>query len=656
MPSNWIAYDRIRALFSNNVIFKHENLLQNQPSLENLASSGSDRTGIQAAILHSIQVNYQRRERYRDYDRMDEMGELSLALDIYADESSTINPETKSIVEVKGSKTHIKDRVTYLFNKTLMMDHQMRPIIRYLCKYGDAPFRIVLDENRKSVIGLKRLDVYNFTRIETTNGDLIAFHYVDPYTNNASFLHPWEVIHFRLTTFDENFHPYGRSIYEGGRKPYKQLSLMENSAIIYRLTRGPQKRKFKIPVGNMPSQNVPEYLRKVAAGFKSKRFYNPATGDFDERYSPLTQEDDFFLPVRPDGSGPDVENLAGADNLGEIKDIEYFLRKVVAPTKIPPSKLGIGDASIDDAKPVSQISSEFAKNVVWVQQAVCVGLTKLAAVDLALKGCTVDDMQSFWVSLSVTSAMEELYRIETWQTRANIMADMKELNYFTTKWIISKFTDLSPDEVEEIIENDKASDSSVPELGAGGGLGSGLGGDLGGDLGEDGIGEEGMGEDDLGDSSDLNNVQDLDEDSGESDIDAMLKTKDNMLGESVLTDFDDYKPSNPLDLKNRSILEGIIANGELRGLTSAEPKKESIIVESVLDESSINSNVPIYDDSDFIFGEPYSPDEIKEHYDNYKLKERSIIDNDNNNSLLLIKDIDSGKITVDDVIECSMNE
>lgn len=669
MPSNWLVFDRLRAFMSGSGVFQHESILQNQPSLDNLSSTGSERNGIQSAILQSIQVNYFRRERYRDYDKMDEMGEISLALDIYADEASIINPETGSIVQVKGTKTHVKKKVEKLFNKTLMIDHQARPLIRYLCKYGDAPFRIVISKDRKSVIGLKRLDVYNFTRIETSTGDLVAFHYADPDTNESYFMHPWEVVHFRLTNYEAAFHPYGKAIPEGGRKAFKQLSLMENSAVIYRLTRAPQKRKFKIPVGQLPSQQVPEYMRKVAAMFKSKRFYNPQTGEFDERYSPLTQEDDFFLPVRPDGSGPDVDTLQGADNLGQIEDIEYFLKKMVAPTKIPISRLGIGDVSADDSKPVSQISSEFAKNVGWVQQAVSVGLTKIALVHLALQGHPLEDLESFWVTLMVSSAMEELYRIETWQTRVNIMADLKELGYFPDEWIITKFTDLSPDEIEQMMMNSDAADSSVEELGAGGGLGGGLGGDiddLGGDGGDplDGEGEEGLG-DEMEGGEDLGGDLGGEEAAGEEDLDSLLGEsvdKDLVRLRKIERDVQTQAKKNAFikrlksfnKERDNSIFENISNVGELRGLTSSLPKVDKIIVESIDEGEKIQVLFDNYDniESNFLFGTPVKIKDIQDAYKHTLTLEQKMLDADRINAMIITEVIDQTKITQSDVDQC----
>lgn len=685
MASNWIAFDRLRAFINGSGLYRHENILQDQPSLDSLTSAGPERNGLQSAIIQSIQVNYFRRERYKDYDRMDEMGEISLALDMYADESCVVNPETGHIIQVYGESTRVKEEVQDLFNKTLMLDHQCRSMVRYLCKYGDCAFRIVLDKTRTGVVGLKRLDVYNFTRVETANGDLVAFHYSDPEINQSYFLHPWEVVHFRLTNFEAKFHPYGKSVIEGGRKAFKQLILMESSAVIYRLTRAPQKRKFTIPVGNIPSQQVPEYLRKIAAQFKNKKFYNPANGNFDERYAPLTQEDDFFLPKRPDGSGPDIETLQGADNLGQIEDIEYFLKKMIAPTKIPPSRLGIGDKTggDTDGKPLSQTSSDFAKNITWVQQVMAVGFSKIALVHLALKGYSRDEMNSFWISLMVNSAMEELYRIETWQTRANIMADLRDIGWFPKEWILSHFTDLSPDEIQQMMLKGNADmgDDAAPEMGGGGGGGDLGGGDLfgggdegGGEGGEDlfGGGDEGGdlfgGEEggDLGGGELLDAAEGGDDPLAESLDYRLQKLEDGNKKtdkEIAITEAMSKLRAMVMLGKNKrdnSIASAIIESNELLGVPVQAPnsnvpvqqKTEELVVEGI-DEFSETYEFNYFESSEDVqklYGELPGVEVIAEAAAKTVAREQLLLDQDRENAIVALEQFtQTGAITQEDV-------
>lgn len=485
MPSNWLVFDRIRALTKSANVFRADKIFQDQSSLDKLTTGGEFLDfSSQAAILDQTNLQINRLERYKDYEQMDQTGEVSLALDLYADEASLVDSERKHTLVIKAKNKRLKKELEDLFYNILRWDNFCRPTMRYLCKYGDAPFEIVLDQNRGGVSSLRFMNVYNFTRIETRYGDLIGFFFMDALFPKPQFLHPWQVMHLRLTSFENIYHPYGRSLLDGGRKAFKQLRLMEDAALIYRITRAPEKRKFVIPVGNIPPKEVPEYMQMVARTFKRQRFYNPTTGAFDERYSPLIQEDDFFLPRRPDGSGPDIEVMPGAENLDQIKDIEYFKKKMIAPMKIPFARVGIGDGAGEaNDKSLSQSSSEFAKAVQWVQREGVNGLTKVAIVHLALRGYSVDDMKGFELMFSAGSALEELYRIETWQTRASVMNDLKDLGWFPKEWIVTHFTDLSPDEIEELkdVEADEA---------AGGGGGFGGGGGMGGGMSDLGGGDD----------------------------------------------------------------------------------------------------------------------------------------------------------------------
>lgn len=468
MPSNWLVFDRIRALAKQNRVFSAERTYQDQTQLDKVTSSGEFFDFSQsAAILDQTNLQINRLERYKDYEQMAQTGEVSLALDLYADEASTIDSERKHTIIIRARNRRLKRELEDLFHNSIRWDNYCRPAIRYLCKYGDMPWEIVLNENRSAVSSLKFMNVYNFTRIETRYGDLVGFFYMDAMSPKPQFLHPWQVSHMRLTNFENLYHPYGLSILDGGRKAFKQLRLMEDSALIYRITRCSEKRKFTIPVGNIPPKEVPEYMLMIARNFKRARFYNPATGTFDERYSPLVQEDDFFLPRRGDGSGPDIDVLPGAENLDQIADIEYFKKKMIAPMKIPFARVGLGEGAGEASeKSLSQSHSEFAKAVQWIQREVATGLTKIAIVHLALRGYSVEDLKGFEIALTATSAMEELYRIETWQTRVAVMAELKDLGWFPKEWIVTHFTDLAPDEIEEL----KDMESEASGVGGGGGL------------------------------------------------------------------------------------------------------------------------------------------------------------------------------------------
>jgi len=591
MPANWLVWDRIREFTRSNRIYQQERILQDQSSIDKLAVGGDFLDfSSQNAILQQTNLQINRLERYKDYEQMDQTGEISLALDLYADECSLIDPEYKHGLIIRAANRRIKEELEELFFDTLLVDRWLRPAARYLCKFGDAAFEVVTDRNRTGVSSLRFMNIYNFTRIETRFGDLVGFFYQDDMYPEPVFMHPWSCMHMRLTNFESVYAPYGRAIIDGSRKPFKQLRLMEDASLIYRITRGPEKRKYKIPVGMIPPKEIPEYLLSIARMFKRQRFYNPTTGTFDERFSPIVQEDDFFLPMRPDGSGPDIEVLPGGENMDKISDIEYFKKKMISPLKIPFARVGIGEgAGEPNEKSLAQSDAEFAKAVQWIQSEIALSLQKIGIIHLALRGYTVQDIKGFSLSLASSSALDDLYRMETWATRVSVMADLKEIGWFPKTWIVTRFTDLSPDEIqemEELAEEESAGQGEGEGGGGGGGIGGDMGGDLGGGEGDDfdmdvdveAGGGEGGGE---------GGEEDEGEEGGEEEFEIEGKKIERRVILEIRKDARRKKRySNLVKISQRAKrpsnpFQFLLESKELDGLTRSLPKNDDMLIENV---------------------------------------------------------------------------
>ena len=453
MPLNWQLWDRVRAFARAANVYRTDNVYQDQDILDRIISGGNfidfSRSG---ALLEQTNLQINRLERYKDYDMMDEVGEVSLALDCYADESTLTDSERKHSVIVRAKNKRIKRIVEDFIYNTLLIDREVRPIIRYLCKYGDFAAEIVPTKNRNGVSSFRFVNVYNFTRVQTKYGDLVGFYYQDPGSGMPVFMHPWQVMHLRLTSYETIYHPYGKSLLDGGRKDFKRLRLMEDAALVYRLERAPEKRIFTIPVGNIPPQQVPQYIELIARQMKKYKFVDPGNGQVNERYNPLIQNDDFFLPKRADGTGPSIDTLPGAENLDAIADIEYFKKKVVAALKIPFSRVGIGEPAENEGRSLASVSPEFAKAVQWVQREFIMGLKKVVIVHLALRGHNIEDIKGVDLAMTSASAIDELYRIETWNTRADVIANLKDTAMFPDSWILERFTDMTPEEIKDMQE------------------------------------------------------------------------------------------------------------------------------------------------------------------------------------------------------------
>lgn len=558
-------FDRIRAFFRPTNIYSHENILQNQSDISRMTVGNEIINYNSKGLVDQTNLQINRLERYKDYDQMDEMGEISLSLDLYADEGTQLDTERKKSLIIKANSKDVKDELENLFFNTLSIEHKLRPMMRYLCKYGDFAAEIVPSVHRDAVISLKPINIYNFLRVETQYGDLVGFYFTDPMVSGGaepSFMHPWQVAHMRLISYENIFAPYGVSVLNGGRRDFRRLRLMEDAALIYRITRAPVKRIFSIPVGNIPSHQVPDFLNQISDQFKKNRFYDPATGEVNWRYAPLIQEDDFWMPTRPDGSGPTVDTLPGAENLDQIADIEYFKKKMIAALKIPFSRVGIGDnEGVGSDKSLASSSSEFAKAVHWIQMEMATGLKKVALVHLALKGYDVDAMNDFDISLTSSSAIDELYRIETWNSRAGVIGALKDTGLFPDKWILNHFTDMTEDEILQMQEEQSQAsteddDEGMPDLG-----------ELPG----------------LGEASEYSTS----------------------LSKTLITEYNDYMrhKSNALQdsqttIETKKVLDIMLNDNELDGLPTPRKNQSGIIMED--NESGEDYLIPPHDDGDYL--------------------------------------------------------
>jgi hypothetical protein len=122
-------------------------------------------------------------------------------------------------------------------------------------------------------------------------------------------------------------------------KPVNQLRMIEDAVVIYRIARAPERRIFKIDVGNLPKQKAEQYLRDVMARYRNKLVYDANTGEIRDDRSYMNMLEDYWLPTREGGRGTDITTLPGGQNLGEMADIEYFQRKLYRSLNVPVSRL-----------------------------------------------------------------------------------------------------------------------------------------------------------------------------------------------------------------------------------------------------------------------------------------------------------------------------
>ena len=440
-------------------------------------------------------ANQRRAERYVDFDQMEYAPEIASTMDIYADEMTTYS-ELRPMLNIKCPNEEITAVLDSLFGDILNLKYNLFGWARTMCKYGD--FFLYLDIDDKfgvqSVIALPTSEVERLEGKDSTNPNYIQYQW-----NSAGLtFENWQVCHFRVLGNDK-YAPYGTSILEPARRIWRQLTLMEDAMMAYRVIRSSERRVFKIDVGGIPPQDVEQFMQKTVTNLKRHSVVDPKTGKVDLRYNPMSIEEDYFIPVRP-GSTTDITSLAGAQNITAIDDIKYLRDKLFSALKIPQSYLSMGEGADEDKATLAQKDIRFARTIQRLQRVIIAELTKAAVIHLYTLGFRGDDLLSFELTLNNPSKIAELQEIEFWKQKFDIAASATE-GFFSRRWVTQNIFGMSQ---EEFLRNqremyyDRKHDAAlqqVAEQAAAEGAG-GLGGDLGGDLD---LGGEEMAAGDAGD-------------------------------------------------------------------------------------------------------------------------------------------------------------
>ena len=192
-------------------------------------------------------------ELFKDYELMDQDPIIASALDIYSDESTVDNIEGE-ILKIRTENSQVNKILHNLYYDIINIEFNLWSWIRNMTKYGDFYLRLDIVD-KYGVVNINTVSAYDITRLEDhdpANPQLIQFEIED---DKKEIVENYEIAHFRLLS-DTNFLPYGRSLLESGRKVFKELSLMEDAMLIHLIMRAPEKRIFKIDVGNIPPREV----------------------------------------------------------------------------------------------------------------------------------------------------------------------------------------------------------------------------------------------------------------------------------------------------------------------------------------------------------------------------------------------------------------
>jgi hypothetical protein len=242
-------------------------------------------------------------------------------------------------------------------------------------------------------------------------------------------------------------------------KVFQQKSLLEDSIIIYRVQRAPERRIFYIDVGNMPANMAMSFVERVKNEIHQKRMPSRTGGGasiMDASYNPLSMLEDYFFAQTADGRGSKVETLPGGENLGQIDDLRFFTNKMMRALRIPssylPSGPDDGTATFNDGRVGTAYIQEyrFNKYCQRIQQLLIESLDNEFKMFLKHKGVELDS-STFTLSFCAPQSFSEYREIEVNNARAAVFTQLAEVPYISRRFALKKYLGLTD---QEIVENE----------------------------------------------------------------------------------------------------------------------------------------------------------------------------------------------------------
>ena len=387
---------------------------------------------------------------YDDYDVMDSDGIIASVLDIYADEVCA-RDSNGELLTIHTDDVKMKKILYNLFYDILNIDINLWPWVRSLCKYGDYLLYIIIDDDH-GVIDVMPLHPVTWEREEgfdDSNLEAYRFKFTGRNTGyfTGEYLQSFETAHFRLLT-DTNYLPYGRSIIEPARKEYKKLVLLEDAMLLQRIMRAPERRVFKIDIGNIAPEEVDSFMEDFINSTKKVPYIDEATGEYNLKFNLMNMLEDIYIPVRGGDSGTSIDTLPGLHNENQIQDIEYIKSKILAALKIP--KLWIGyDENVQGKATLAAEDIRFARTVERIQNFVVSELYKIAIIHLYIQGYRGDDLLSFSLSMANPSAIYKRQQIDLLNEKMNLATNMMDSELFSHKYIYEVIFDMTEEEWKE---------------------------------------------------------------------------------------------------------------------------------------------------------------------------------------------------------------
>ena len=449
-------------------------------------------------------------ERYNQYENMDMDSEVNASLDIIAEFSTQPNDQTTLPFDI-----HFSDKPTDheidIINKQLQqwvklnkLDQRVFKLFRNCVKYGDQIFvrdpetfemlwvdmskvaRVIVNESEgkrpeQYIIRDLNPNLQSLSIAQKTTTDYMtnpvtgtisgSANYTMPNggvgggTTNSRFMQAQNevcidakhVVHLSLNEGLDIFWPFGRSILERIFMVFKQKQLLEDSVLIYRVSRAPERRIFKIDVGNMPSHLAMQFVERVKNEMHQRRIPTVTGGGtniMDSSYNPLSINEDYFFPVTSDGRGSSVDTLQGGQNLGEIDDLKYFNNKMARGLSVPSSYLPTGpddsDRTFNDGKVGTALIQEYRFNKFCerLQALVIQKLDDEFKMFLKWRGFNIDN-GLFSIKFNPPQNFASYRQSELDNVRITAFQALEPLNYFSKRFLMERYLGLTEEEVKK---------------------------------------------------------------------------------------------------------------------------------------------------------------------------------------------------------------
>lgn len=345
---------------------------------------------------------------------------------------------------------------------------------------GDLFLEVIIDlDNPKyGVLRYQSLPQDSVYRIETVKGKLIEFQQskegpdyealtrtnvttateTENLQSKAIRFTPDQIIHMRIGDDRRTFYPYGQSLIEPARGPAHQLRLMEDSMVVYRLVRAPERRVFYIDTGTLPPNKIEAFMSRMQDLYRKKKVSNQRVGQkgasqVDEKWQPPPADEDFWIPIRPN-SNTRIDTLPGAQNLGEIDDSVYFRNKLFIALGLPSDYFSTQDVQATRIT-LSARDSKFARMIERLQASLEDGYTELMKRHLYLMGFPEETYDDVKFKLTPPSEWRELSRAEVISSRLNSASTLKSSALMSDYDILVKFLKYTDREAKEIIARNK---------------------------------------------------------------------------------------------------------------------------------------------------------------------------------------------------------